>query len=601
MTRASSVWRDHATDGDPGSGKHNPEKSDIRQWALHVERASLTPEMMGANGAGATDDATYLQDWADEIVTTARHGVARGTYRQDTTWGFSDPDDVHIDALGATFTTANDILMIDGNKRADPTYTDNESRQFLTWRGGKFICTNATKSKAAAIRLFGMRKATISEMIIGDGSNTRGFQTGLLLAGKDTVTVENVKFYANERDILLPPWSTSGGPLEFHFRNLHHSHGDFKGAKPTLPCLQSYVAISDSFIDSCSYNLGTSATCTAIEIIKYVLLPVSGGSGTWSAGETVTGGTSGATMTLVEVYDHDFAFDVSQPTRWLVGHTRSSATFTPGETLTGGTSSATAVLSSSATAIVDGDPMVDFQIRGSNHFEAGSGASGAIGIHIADKVGFGGENWVTSIDVGKMNLAGGGSIGVKLENVKHVTVNGYFSMENGGTDKILQTDADCEDIAIVKPFKAPFGTIDLNSMSRDELDMSAFDQHFTAPQNINFSGTLSAGSTSATATSLTGVAATQIGGLYPKQLSLRVRLNGSTASGATQARLRVFVTGETTAAQKQAHQIGGFLDAQDYWAAIKVPLDSSGDFEFDGQNTSAGTLAYTGQAMAVHY
>lgn len=37
----STVWRDFSTDGDPGSGKHNPEKSLIREWAMGIHGGRL--------------------------------------------------------------------------------------------------------------------------------------------------------------------------------------------------------------------------------------------------------------------------------------------------------------------------------------------------------------------------------------------------------------------------------------------------------------------------------------------------------------------------------------------------------------------------------
>lgn len=69
--------------------------------------------------------------------------------------------------------------------------------------------------------------------------------------------------------------------------------------------------------------------------------PTSGGSGTFTVGETVTGGTSSATATVV-------AFSAERD-YLLVG--TPSGTFQAGETLTGGTSSATATLGTFNTSV----------------------------------------------------------------------------------------------------------------------------------------------------------------------------------------------------------------------------------------------------------
>ena len=61
-------------------------------------------------------------------------------------------------------------------------------------------------------------------------------------------------------------------------------------------------------------------------------MPFSGGSGTFTVGETITGGTSSSTAT-VDFVGHDFLL-LSSP----------SAAFTDGETVTGGTSAATGVV-----------------------------------------------------------------------------------------------------------------------------------------------------------------------------------------------------------------------------------------------------------------
>ncbi len=589
MTRASTVWRDYNTDGVSGSGKLNPLKSTIRSWALIAEKAALTPEHFGAVGDGSADDASAIQDWLDELVSEQVCGVARGVYRLDSTVTISDPDNIHVDARGSNWTTAVDTLMIDVNGKADPTYVDNESRQNFTWIGGEFTCTASSPTDAAAFRMLGMREAVLAP------GKVDGFANGIVTGGKDTVLIENVKFYNNTIDILFPPWSTVGGPLIFHLWNLHHSHPS------SSPCIKSYVPLSDSSIIGGSYNLGSGTTATAVDIQKCVLIGVSGSiTGTFTAGETVTGGTSGATMTLIEVYTHPNAFTLSQPTQYLVGSDR-TGTFVGGETLTGGTSSATATAAADTGGghITQNIAFRELTVAPA-HIESGSGAAaGAIGISLRDRIKAGTASYNMTVRAGGLALAGGnGSIGVKLEGIIGARISGYFSQESG--DTTIQTDADCEDIKLCKPYYDIGGTIDLNSMSRSELDMSEFSQ-IIAPTAVGISGSLSAGATTTATVTPTGAAAATIGGLKPKALDLRVSLLGTTMSSGTNVRVRFFATGVTASASKWSHQAAGGIDSDYHWASTRVALDTNGQFERDGQNSGGGTVSYNAPCVGIHY
>ena len=84
-------------------------------------------------------------------------------------------------------------------------------------------------------------------------------------------------------------------------------------------------------------------------------LVLTSGSGTFVVGETVTGGTSGATAVVASV---------STYTLYVTGET---GTFSAGETVTGGTSSATGSFSSIAgTRLYDGAAGIDSLIWGAN-------------------------------------------------------------------------------------------------------------------------------------------------------------------------------------------------------------------------------------------
>lgn len=587
--------------GAPGDGGHatyvragsepthdgKVQSADGTWWELEAGPNGAWPEQLGAVGAGVSDDAAAIRRWVGYCSAVSRHGVARGTYRMDTTATIPDPDNVHIDARGSLWSTPSDILMFDVNGRADPTYVDNESRQNFTWFGGEFRCTNGSPTVATAFRMLGMRKAILMP------DKVEGFASGLMLGGKDTVIVGDIKFYDNDIDVLFPPWSIVGGPLLYRLRDLHHSHGG-----KTTPCIKSYVPLQDSSIMGGSYNLGSASTCVAADLQKVVLLAVSGGSGAWTPGETVTGATSGATVVLDEVYDHPFAFQISQHTRYLVGTDR-TGTFVAGETVTGGTSGATAAIGSDTAAhIVQNPTWRGFEFGGASHFEAGTGANGATGIRLRDRIRQGATTFQIQIDVGSLSLNGGGSVGVEFENVKDASIRGYFAQDSGNTS--VKLDADCERIEIARPFTDIGATIDLNGMARSELKLGAFDR-VVAPTSFGAGGSISAGATAATSTAISSGIRSPVGGLNPVAYDLRVSLLGSTSSSGTNVRWRAFATGETAAASKQSLQIAGRPDSEYNWATMRVAADTDGDFEWDAQNTGGGTVTVNPQIVGVHY
>lgn len=562
-----------------------------RWWELMPAATGPCPEQFGAVLGTSANNASYVQDWLDFIVSSGcGRGIARGLYRVDATITLSDPDNVHIDCVGADWVLNADVLMFDLNARADPLYVDNESRQNFTWKGGIYRCWVGSPTKATAFRLFGMRKAELAP------EEVNNFHTGIMLAGKDTIEVEKIKFLGNEIDVLFPPWSMQGGPLMVHLRNLHHSHGG-----KTQPCVKSYVPLNDCSIMDCSYNLGSNATCVAVDLQKVVLLGVAGGSGTWVPGETVTGGTSGATMVLDEVYDHPHAFQIAQNTRWLVGHTR-TGTFVNAETVTGGTSGASAAIGGADDYVIQNPTWTQFKFGGTGHFEVGTGGSGATGIRIRDRVGTGADSLNFDIDIGKGFLSKGSAVAIELDRIKNAVIRGYFSLESGGTDTVLKTSATCQDIAIVKPFVAPNGTIDLNGMSRDQLDLSAFDR-VLAPTDYGGGGTIT--TTAETETAIAASIRSPVAGMQPKAYDLRVRMNAATASAVSapdDVRWRAFSTSGAAAASKQGIQIAGWHDAEDYWASMRVGANASGQFYWDATIAAgAGTTTIAPQIVGVHY
>ena len=75
-TTANSVWRDYVTDGDAGSGVHEPVKSEIRSlFGVVGQSIMLTPTQYDAVADGVSDDAAYVQDAIDVAAAlTSQYG-----------------------------------------------------------------------------------------------------------------------------------------------------------------------------------------------------------------------------------------------------------------------------------------------------------------------------------------------------------------------------------------------------------------------------------------------------------------------------------------------------------------------------------------------
>ena len=582
------------------------QSADGAWWELSPGATGAAPEQFGATTDLAGDDAPAMQDWFDYLVAKQAPGRARGRYRLDGTVTLSDPHNVHLDATGAHFQTPNDILMFDLNGRADPTYTDNESRQNFAWIGGKFSCTFANPTKATAFRLMGMRHARLEPEDFGITGGQNGFYRDIITGGKDTIYIGNYKTFDVERaSIEVPPWSILGGPLLITIEKVHASLGG--GGK----LIKTYLPLTDSVIRDVSCNLGTGAAHDgAIDVSRSLCIGVPSVSGTFQAGETVTGGTSGATAVFVERYDHDFPFQVSQHTTWLVLESR-FGTFVAGEALIGGTSGASATVPSEAGYRAQNFNWQNFRIEGSVHFEAGSGAGGAIGILLRNRERTGNGTLYHHIDAGGCGINGGGAVGVQLEAMGNVVIKGRFAQTSGlGTP--IRLDPNCYNIKIARPTHFSTGPIDLNGMSRDELDLgdwaTVFSKHVAVtgwtPKALSTTAT-SPGGLIDMSQSFTNF--TTVGGLAPRAyvFDINARDTGSrsawSAGDPQNPQFRLRQPGDTAV---DAYAVVGLADVPDQvWRSGQFLLaaDDAGDVKYDCLATGAGTLTVELRVTEMRY
>jgi hypothetical protein len=539
----------------------------------------------GVTGDGTTDDATAIQ----AAFTAAGIGSVVYfpplTYAIGSTVTIPDPHNVTVMAHGAVFKLTADTLLFDLNGRADPTYADNESRQNFHWYGGRFGCTIATPTKACAMRALGFRHATIEPEDFG--LTHGGFYNDIITGGKDTVRIRDYKtFDCEDASILFPPWSVIGGPLLFVMDGIHGSI-----AVNPASLLKSYMPLTDSVMRDFSCNMGTGATHTAIDVQKSVCLGLASRSGGFTVGETVTGGTSGATGVYVELYTHQFPFQISQHLEWIVLSDRNANLFVAGETLTGGTSGSTAVVGNNAGYLVQDYSFTNFNIEGSNHFEAGSGANGATCIRIADleKRGIGSVNFNISGCV--LGVNGTSTIGIQLENISRCKINNVrFSQTTGNTP--IKYDSLCNEVTIGRAAFFSSGAIDLNGMSRDELEMSEFDVLFDRVKIItgfNPNALSTVGDTIIDMSSDFNLFAT-VGGLPPRAYGLTITAKDSGSAAAANARFRIHHPDETATNLFVLVDVRGVPDDTNRSGYFLVGADANGDLEYDAIATGAGTL-----------
>lgn len=537
----------------------------------------------GVTGDGTTDDAAAIQAAFTAAGTGSVVYFPPLTYSIGSTVTIPDPHNVTVMAHGAVFKLTEDTLMFDLNGRADPTYTDNESRQNFNWYGGRFYCTIATPTKACAMRALGFRHATIEPEDFGLAGG--GFYNDIITGGKDTVRIRDYKtFDCEDASILFPPWSDIGGPLLFVIDGIHSSIAG--GAS----LLKSYMPLTDSVLRDFSCNMGTGATHTGIDVQKSVCLGLSSRSGGFTVGETVTGGTSGATGVYVELYTHQFPFQISQHLEWIVLSDRNANLFVAGETLTGGTSGSTAVVGNNAGYLVQNYSFTNFNIEGSNHFEAGSGANGATCIRIADieRRGIASVNF--NISGCTLGVNGTSTIGIQLENIGRCKVNNVrFSQTTGNTP--IKYDAQCNNMTIGRAAFFSTGVIDLNGMSRDQLEMSEFDVLFDRVKALtgwNSKALSTVGDTLIDMSADFNLFAT-VGGLPPRAYGLTITANDS-GSAAGSVRFRIHNPDDTSANLFPQLDLAGVPNDRQRSGYFLVGADANGDLEYNALASGAGTL-----------
>ncbi len=517
-----------------------------------------------------------------------------GKYEISQTVVIPDPSNVSIDAAGALFFTNSDILMIDANGRADPTYNDNESRQHFYWSGGQFICNTSETAKATAFRLLGFRHARL------EPESFRGFYRDIIVGGKDTISIGRYKTFDVKHSIEVPPWSSIGGPINLFCENIHASIGKSKRGK----LIRSWQPLTDSAIRDFSCNMGSGANQKgAIDVQRSVLIGVPSISGRFIEGETISGSTSNASAQLLEIYRHDFGFRIDQHIDWLVAGDRIGE-FVNGETLVGLSSGASAAVGNDKAYLTQNREWTNFKIGGVPHFEAGKSADGAICIRLRDLENNGKRPSNFAIDVGTCGVNGGGAIGLLLKRIGNATIEGRFvqTEQNG---KPIKLDPGCRNIRIKGSTVFSSGRIDLNGMQRDQLILSEFDRIFSELAVIRQSSLEQIPSGTSTeylvdmSDSLDEFS--RVAGLAPRAYGLMISMRASSATTAELTRLELFQPNEIDAARRSVIDITNKKNNTYYSKHFVINTDNNGNFGCLVINSRGGIANIVINVNSIHY
>lgn len=549
-----------------------------------------------ASAFGSAKSAATAQR-AFDAVSAAPHGkllTFSGFWQISETVTLPDPHNVTIDASAATFVSIFDGLMFDLNGRADPTYVDNESRQNFHWIGGRFGCSFTDPQQATMMRLFGMRFATVRRIEVGT-TGTSGFNCGLLLAGKDTVSVADCKFFRTDRCIEIAPWSIIGGPLAFKFERLHGSLGGDR------VLVKGYTPMTDSSVRDFSANMSNGASQVAIDIARHLCLGITNLSGDFQAGDTVTGATSGATAELVEVYAHH-PFILGSHTTWLVLRNRTGL-FQEGEAISGSTSGAQANIGDHQGYLSQNYIWQNCAVEGGNHFEAGSAAAmGAKCISLRDEEKAGTRPLNFTINAGSCGVNGGGATGIEVIGLKGVSLSGRFAQTEGSGVPIRIVDCSNLKLLATSIFSTNTGTIAIEgSTTRDDLCLNDFSVDYQFPQDLMGWGPAVPATPGTVATNSGAMIdmPTQfakyetVGGLAPKAFGFRIigYDDGSLNAAFGLPRVRLHHPDIVWANAFNTLNLNGVPDGERRELQCTVGCDAQGQVEYDSLETSPGSLS----------
>lgn len=229
--------------------------------------------------------------------------------------------------------------------------------------------------------------------------------------------------------------------------------------------------------------------------------------------------------------------------------------------------------------------------------------SGAHGYLIEDLCGNGIEIIGIEFDAGSLGINGAGVTGAEFRRVNGLKIAAGRFAQSTGTP--IRFDASCLNVSIDRSVTFSSGTIDLNGMSRDRLDLSAWDQVWNSSAKT-ITGLLNANIAAGGSGAVIDMSAnfpnfSHVGGIPPKAYSVLGVLRATTAATGSNVRFRFHHPDEIDANRMAQVQIAGFKNDIPYAVGSLIGADSNGDIEYTAQNTGGGTVTASLLVTGMHF
>jgi hypothetical protein len=141
---------------------------------VRVHDGALNARWFGIDGNGAEpDDFTGLLSYLATRTEPVQLLFPPRHYKIGSKVDLDLPPSSTVEATGAVFTGTHDGVMFDLNPAATATlprttFDDNVTKRFITWNGGQFLNSNASKTASVAIQAYFMRFLTIRDVRCGE-------------------------------------------------------------------------------------------------------------------------------------------------------------------------------------------------------------------------------------------------------------------------------------------------------------------------------------------------------------------------------------------------------------------------------------------------
>lgn len=432
----------------------------------------------GAVGDNVTDDTAAIQAAIDSGKLAI---VPPGTYKVTDSLVIGPSEELHLDA-GATIygvmPTARPVIRVAGN--------------FASLTGTGYPIVRCDHQTGWLLRSFDEGVINIGPSTLGGGANINWARVdGIRVIGNNTVynqysagTNTNIDKYIGIK--MVHGRYTASGSTSTSLYNTTVANCMIEAVGVGIdmdPVVQGNNFINNYFYfvsfagyrgrgtGENTFTQGFYHSSPGVSFFRFETVPlrIDNASGTFVANEVVTGGTSGATLTLYP----NFPYDSTEGGLYGVA----SGTFAVGETVTGGVSGATAIVSTTRQVYIDGSLGRASLGNSCVNVIGEPGATATIGTQNAGPVGGRHSRFYTVLDGCTGNVFQGRA------NTGHVALNyGASNVEIEQGLIVSQRDATFANITATTGIATPIisvGTTPLES-AVEVLDLNTIKKHYAS-------------------------------------------------------------------------------------------------------------------------